>query len=220
MKYLNKDLSDFINGLIKEIDIYIKIYKNIIKNYEYLSNYESIKNILNFKVKELISEINYYFLNEKNKYKNIINRYENEKNEINIIYNIKDNEKRIRLFGEKFVKNNINNCYLLINNKKYEICEYYKLKGEKENLKIKMIKNKSINDMSYMFSGCNTLSSLLDISKWMTNNVTNMSYMFSECKLLSSLSDISKWNTNKVNDMCYMFNECLHYLHFQIFQIG
>ena len=32
--------------------------------------------------------------------------------------------------------------------------------------------------MSYMFSGCKSLSSLPDISKWNTNNVTNMIGMF------------------------------------------
>ena len=33
-----------------------------------------------------------------------------------------------------------------------------------------------------MFSGCSSLISLPDISKWNTNNVTNMSYMFCDCK--------------------------------------
>ena len=89
--------------------------------------------MLYFKSKELIPEINYYFSNEKNKLKNIMNRFENKKNEINIIYNIKQNEKEIRIFGKEFVKNNKNNCYLLINNKKYEICEYYKLNEKKKN---------------------------------------------------------------------------------------
>ena len=67
LKLLNKDLNIFFNDLVNEIDIYIKIYKNIKNNSDYLNNYESIKNILEFKSKELISEINYNFLNEKNK---------------------------------------------------------------------------------------------------------------------------------------------------------
>ena len=113
------------------------------KKSDYLYNYESIKNILDFKSKELISEINYYFSNEKNKLKNIMNRYENIKNEINIIYNIKDDKKKIRIFGKEFVENNKNNCYLLINNEKYEICEYYKLNKERKKLEIKL-KEKNI----------------------------------------------------------------------------
>ena len=61
-----------------------------------------------------------------------------------------------------------------------------------------------------MFSGCSSLSSLPDISKWNTNNVNNMSYMFSGCLSLSSLPDISKWNTNNVNNMSGMFSGCLN----------
>ena len=33
-----------------------------------------------------------------------------------------------------------------------------------------------------MFSGCHLLSSLPDISKWITSNATDMSEMFSGCK--------------------------------------
>ena len=62
--------------------------------------------------------------------------------------------------------------------------------------------------MSNIFSGCSSLSSLPDISKWNTNNVTDMYSMFSECSSLSSLPDISKWNTNKVTDMSHMFYYC------------
>ena len=56
-----------------------------------------------------------------------------------------------------------------------------------------------------MFSGCKSLSSLPDISKWNTNNVTDMREMFSGCKSLSSLPEISKWNTKNVKNMSYMF---------------
>ena len=62
--------------------------------------------------------------------------------------------------------------------------------------------------MSYMFGGCESLSSLPDISNWNTNNVKYMSYMFCVCSSLSSLPDISKWNTYNFTDMGYMFYEC------------
>ena len=55
--------------------------------------------------------------------------------------------------------------------------------------------------MSYMFSNCESLTSLPDISNWNTNNVTNMSYMFSNCYSLKILPDIFSWNTNNVTDM-------------------
>ena len=50
-----------------------------------------------------------------------------------------------------------------------------------------------------MFSECNSLSSLPDISTWNTSNVIHMNWMFSGCNSLSSLPDISKWNTSNVN---------------------
>ncbi len=48
--------------------------------------------------------------------------------------------------------------------------------------------------MIYMFSGCNSLISLPDISKWNLRNVTDISYMFNGCFLFVSLPDISKWD--------------------------
>ena len=55
--------------------------------------------------------------------------------------------------------------------------------------------------MNFMFSGCSSLISLSDISKWNTNNVKYMSEMFSKCSPLISLPDISKLNTNTVTTM-------------------
>ena len=64
--------------------------------------------------------------------------------------------------------------------------------------------------MGSMFSGCNSLNSLPDISKWDTKNVTTMDYMFSGCKSLNSLPDISKWVLNSKlskNNMFYGINK-------------
>ena len=163
--------------------------------------------------------------------------------EITIIYNIyenpfnfKEKQEIINIFGEKFVKNNRNNCKMIIDNKEYNIKEKFKITNNNNdilNIKLKGIENiidmsnmfkdctslltlsdisklniNNIIDMSYMFNNCLLLSSLPDISKWNTNNVTNMSYMFNNCKSLLSLPDISKWNTNNVTNMSYMFNNC------------
>ena len=46
--------------------------------------------------------------------------------------------------------------------------------------------------MSFIFFGCKLLKSLPDISKWDTNKVTDMTGIFSECERLESLLDISK----------------------------
>ena len=63
-----------------------------------------------------------------------------------------------------------------------------------------------VTDMSYMFNGCNNLSSL-DLSYFNTTNVTNMTHMFEGCKALTSL-DLTNFNTEKVTDMACMFYNC------------
>ena len=134
---------------------------------------------------------------------------EKDISEINIIYNINE-EKDINIFGSKFVENNKNICKMIIDDKEYEISEKYNIEKKKNNeleLKLKLMGINNVVDMSGMFCGCSSLSSLPDISKWYTNNVTDMSGVFYECLSLSSLPDISKWNTNHVN-MFEMFDGC------------
>ena len=53
----------------------------------------------------------------------------NNINKISIIYNIKKNEEEIRIFGEEFVKNNNENCTVMIDNKEYNITENFKIKN-------------------------------------------------------------------------------------------
>ena len=66
-------------------------------------------------------------------------------------------------------------------------------------------------NMSYMFSSCNSLKYIPDVSQWKVGNIRNMinmSYMFSDCSSLLSLPDISNWKTENINDMSYMFYNC------------
>ena len=116
----------------------------------------------------------------------------------------------MKLYDWNFVENNKDKCFLIIDNKINEIIENYRTKEKrKENkLKIKLIEEKYITDMSNIFDGCFKLSSLPDISKWNTYNLTNVSNMFSGCFKLSSLPDISKWNTDNVTNMSDMFYGC------------
>ena len=103
---------------------------------------------------------------------------------INIIYDInkKNRDKIINIFGYDFVKNNKNKCKMIIDNMEYEITNKYNIKNYKYNrLNIKLKGINKISDMSCMFYGCSSLSSLPDISKWNINNVTYMNDMFYEC---------------------------------------
>ncbi len=64
----------------------------------------------------------------------------------------------------------------------------------------------NVTDMTSMFYGCNALTSL-DLSSFNTANVTDMSQMFSRCQYLTSLV-ISSFNTANVTDMSGMFENC------------
>ena len=63
-----------------------------------------------------------------------------------------------------------------------------------------------VHDMSYMFSSCSRLTSL-NLSNFNTDNVTNMIWMFAGCSGLTSL-DLPNFNTDKVQDMNHMFSYC------------
>ena len=131
------------------------------------------------------------------------------KNQIEIIYNIDKSEDNIKIFGEDFVKNNINNCQIVIEGKEYKLSESFNIKDyNKDKLTILLKGINNITDMSHMFRRCNSLTSLPDISKWNISNVNNMSGMFFGCNSLKSLPDISKWNTSNVNYLNSMFAGC------------
>ena len=113
------------------------------------------------------------------------------------------------MFGIKFVENNKDNCYLLIDGEKKELCEYYQvLINEIRTLEIELIEIRPIINMQHMFDGCKLLESLPDISKWNTKNVIDMGNMFSYCTSLESLPDISNWNTRNVTLMNGLFTGC------------
>jgi len=141
--------------------------------------------------------------------------------EIIIRYKIFDN-KKTNIFGEQFIKNNKNNCKIIIDNEIKELTEFYfDEKEKKEELEVKLIINFKLTDISYMFSKCESLISISnEISNLDTSEVTNMMGIFSDCKSLSSLPDLSKWNTKNVTNMSFTFFFVSHYYLYQIFQNG
>ena len=90
-------------------------------------------------------------------------------NSIDIFYKINDNQKKLKLFGDKFVKNNINKCKIIIEGKEYDLCNNINIDNFKINdskiFKIQLIGIKSITDMSYMFHKCNNLFSVSYLSQ-------------------------------------------------------
>ena len=84
-----------------------------------------------------------------------------------------------------------------------------------------------VTDMSYLFFGCDKLTSLVALKDWNTKSVTTMKGMFAGyssnndsyatpgttsrvpgCEGLKNLSGLDSWDTGKVTDMSFMFVGC------------
>ena len=85
----------------------------------------------------------------------------------------------------------------------YWFCGFQNLKTIES---MEYLNTSEVTMMSYMFAGCELLSSL-DLSHFDTKNVKNMGYMFYQCKSLESL-DLKNFDTQNVTNMGSMFNGC------------
>ena len=127
-----------------------------------------------------------------------------------MLYKKNSNITSVKIFGKKFVEQNINNCFLILNDCKLKrLSEFIELDDMKNMkvCKITLIETNEIRDMSYMFSDCSLLLSLQDNSFFDTSNVINMNNMFSGCLSLNNVEIISKWNISNV--MLLICMECL-----------
>ena len=234
-EYIDR-LQEEINKIVKtlhsfldSLNTFYQINEEIVKNYDLRHrNYFSIKNISNYNIQKLLYDMN-CALEESILEKKInlildinikINTGLDEfypdkgKNYVTIKYmkyNAPGLTGTMRILGDKFVEENYDNCYLILNNKEMRLTtriSYIKKDEEDDLLEIKLIETKKITSMNCMFKGCKTLFSLDNFSHWDTSGVIDMSYMFNKCTSLKILPDISKWNTSNVQKMNGMFESC------------
>ena len=103
-------------------------------------------------------------------------------------------EKKIRIFGKKFVENNKNKCTTIIGNKKHRLNEHFDLSDNKnENLKVIIMGYNFIYNKDYMFKDC---KSLIEFSDY--NYDTNL--FLNEENTLSNKIDKKK-NDNFYGDL-------------------
>ena len=126
-------------------------------------------------------------------------------NTINLIYYL-EKEKQENIFGEEFVKNNIDKIELVINGIKSKLIQKYKLKKGENNIQI-IIKNK-INNVKNMFESCRTLKNIDGLKYLDTKEITDFSYMFDECSSLSDIKSLANWNVSKGTNFSFMFRGC------------
>ena len=106
-------------------------------------------------------------------------------NEIHIKYEMKKEDNQLRVFGENFIKNNDDNCKIILNGIPYKLQSQLNIKKTtKKLIEIKLRGIKTIIYAKEMFYKCSSLKSLPDIPKWNTNNITNMSGLFGKCSSL------------------------------------
>ena len=219
-KYIDeiKEMLDKVKTYIKKYyDInneLINHYENRKKNYYVLKNINSI--IDNIKLVDIDNIINEKSIDKKcGIILNIYNKMASKDSDKFILrYNLDKHyiqNNKIKIFDEKFVKNNENNCKILCKGKSYNLVDYFDISNSnKENnmLEIELEGANNITNASYMFYECNCLSPLSQISEWDTSKVTNMEALFSNCASFTSLPDISQWDTSNVTNISSMFENC------------
>ena len=234
MNLFEKVINQFKNNLeeimkkfkkiMDNMDIFYKINNDILTNYEKCKNrnYMSLLNLntINESIKSEISKIidNYSYGYNLNGLLYLYSEMTSKNEEIQLKYIIKkDNKEKVRIFGQRFVNNNIQKCKVLIDdgyNEEYDLRDFledidimgfYKDKYE-INIKLKGINN--ITDMSGLFQNCDMFQQFPDISKWDISNVNNLSWMFYGCKSIAAVPDISSWKTWKVANFGWMFYSC------------
>ena len=133
-------------------------------------------------------------------------------NNIDFFYQIKDNQQKLKIFGDDFVKNNINNCKIIIDGNEYKLCYYINIanfKYDKSKIfKIQLTGIKHITDMSYMFHKCVNLLSVPQLSEINTSKVISMRSLFESCLLLKTVEGISDWDIRNVTSIRGLFFNC------------
>ena len=90
---------------------------------------------------------------------------------------------KIQLFGSEFVYKNKYKCKIIYNEKEYDIKKYFKFDNNynhNDSIKIQLRINNKITDISYMFSLCEELLSIRDLSVNNFNISTNINESFHE----------------------------------------
>ena len=205
------DINQIINesNNIKKFEYIYELYNKMKSKCQFLkSNYNS--NINN-------SYNNYYNINSiddyiiDNIYQNNINNI-NCKNKITISYKINQIQDKLTIFGDDFVRNNINKCSMIYLGKNCEITtSIFDVKNKLLNnlLTIKLLGIDNISNISYMFSNCLADEIIInDINNLNISTITNMDHMFFQCYNLLSIPDISKINTSKAKNISSMFYNC------------
>ena len=113
---------DRLNIVLNNFETYFNIIDRIFSGCNnYNINYNNIYNVTNSLNGKILNNkifTDFISLLKDNSYKEFIPRILNiynemNKNEIDLVYNIQNNQDRVKIFGNQFVKNNKNLCNII-----------------------------------------------------------------------------------------------------------
>jgi len=196
-----KILNETVSWLEKIKELYERLFKIIIESYTDYPNYE---------YRKIISNMEKFATFHNKEYNKIILNYKFNEEDIK--------DSKIQLFGEIFVNNNKDNCFLIIKGKFFGLKEKIELKeivGEEAInypfiLEVKLLERqrKVMHDFSSMFNEISTITPDSSFEIYDSSNIRSMKNMFYNCKTLEKLPDISILDTKNVENMSSMFYNC------------
>ena len=234
----NNDIKEFMEDVSYDnIDLQIDNVSQIIfdqfkkleENINNKNNVEIINNDIKDRNKDIINrkiihnneiKIEENEINLDNDNSNEFELLKNDQFEINDInINIGKNRNAIELvyytklggfaniFGSEFVNNNKDNIKLIFNKGKpiSLVDKFFLKKGEN---RIKLLIEKELTDLSYMFYDCSALKNIHDLKYLNTSKVTNFSKLFYVCSSLADINSIRYWDVSKGKNFSYLFTGC------------
>ena len=202
-----KTLEQRVNRLDKSLDEKISEVKDKIET-EFKTKVDELEAKMEYEVKSKVDRLETKIM-EEDRIKDSERKKELAKELFSI--GMKDNMAQIKVKDEN-IRGVSSDCLegLSLIMKEYGSVSLFELFKGCKNLAVlnfpSIFNTSSVTDMSCMFLGCSSLTSL-DLSTFNTSNVTDMSCMFGQCHKLSSL-DLSTFNTSNATDMNGMFYEC------------
>ena len=218
MSQMNSDSLSPNQYIIKSNELFEKILLELNEIYSLIHSNENqklndlINRIKNNITTPSIDDITIEILDQLKLIKNYIkaipvnkNNNEENKNDSDLEY-FTEEEGICDIFGEIFVKNNINNIELIINGKPNKLVDkYVLLKGKNV---IKMIIKNDLKNIEEMFNGCKTLININPLKNLDIKYITSMSGMFNGCESLKDIKPLENWNVSKIEDLSYLFYSC------------
>ena len=215
---------EYLNDIKGYMESYNKLNMELLDNYNpnYI-NYRMIKNIKSINFDEIIKDLNKININDDliNKFQNIMNLYYRRKysNELTLIYKINKSSKKVKIFGDEFVRNNEAKCKIIVDDKESELKSdiYINRDFQRRKSKVMVILKdvKNIRNMNEAFKDT-SLVSVPDINKIDTSKMESMVGTFENCQQLNSLK--LNFDSKNLKNVSHLFSGCinLHNLEIQM----